>query len=133
MRKKNSILIFFCILGFCSCKKDNDPVGNPQVDVYVAGSVFNGYAYIAKYWKNGQAIALTDSTKDAWGSSVAVVGNDVYLAGSEEGIAKYWKNGQATPLTDGTNDAGVTSIAVVGSDVYVAGHEYNDFFAVKDC
>ena len=49
-------------------------------DVYVAGSE-SGWdwdgnhwkAGVAKYWKNGQAISLTDGTKSAWAASIVVV------------------------------------------------------------
>ena len=52
--------------------------------------------------------------------SVAISGNDVYVAGSEGNVAKVWKNGVAASLAE---DAQANSVAVYGSDVYVAGCE----------
>ena len=129
LMKKNYFLIMI-VLGFCSCQKEisNTAARTTEVDVYVAGMENNGRGVgVAKYWKNGQALALTDGTKEAWANSITVVGSDVYVAGgdvTDNGngiIAKYWKNGSPVALTDGSNWADAMSIAVSGNDVYVAG------------
>src|SRR5678815_2867063 len=63
------------------------PIGdtsNPTgVDVYVVGSEYNGSVSVAKYWKNGQAVALTDGTKDTQANSIAVMDSDIFVVGTE--------------------------------------------------
>jgi hypothetical protein len=48
------------VLGFCSCQKEiSHEIASTEVDVYVAGFEESGLGYVAKYWKNGQAVSLT--------------------------------------------------------------------------
>ena len=115
---KKNYFILIIVLFFFSCQKEiSHEMVSSEVDVYVAGFEESGSGYVAKYWKNGQAVSLTDGTTDAAASSIYVSGNDVYVCGSIDGNAIYWKNGN--PVTLGDGDA--TSIAVSGNDVYVAG------------
>jgi len=101
----------------------NHEPNNPSVNIYVAGMENN----LPVYWKNGQVIPLDNISYGFTGTSIAVVGNDIYVAGTRNELvwhdyaAKYWKNGQAISLGDA---AGATSITVAGSDVYVAGWKW---------
>jgi len=118
-----------CAMFLGSCSHDDQP-GPDDVDVYMAGLVFNnsnGYTK-AVYWKNNEPVYLTDGSTRELARAIAVSGNDVYVAGTEfteQRItqAKYWKNGVPVILTDGTKQAGVNSITVAGGDVYVTGYE----------
>jgi hypothetical protein len=115
---KKNFLIVFIVLFSISCQKEiSHEVESNQVDIYVAGLEEKGSGYVAKYWKNGQPIELTDGTTNAAATSIFVSGNDVYVCGSVDAIATYWKNGNPVTLGDGN----ATSIAVSGNDVYVAG------------
>jgi hypothetical protein len=131
--KKSIILsmITIAIVALMSCKKNKDIIAPSDPSVYVAGSerAVGTSNRVAKYWKDGVAIALSDSTKNADAYAVYVNGNDVYVAGFENNgtkdVAKYWKNGVAIALTNGNTNAIAKSIFVSGSDVYVVGNEYN--------
>jgi len=129
MKKILLIILVISILLFGCQKEVSTELSNTntssQLDVYVAGYEEKGSYNVAKYWKNGQAVELTDGTRNAWTSSITVVGSDVYVAGGEEKTAVpgdynalYWKNGNPVTLSD---DGDAISIAVSGNDVYVAG------------
>jgi len=99
-------------------------------DVYIAGKESNGTTMVAKYWKNGLSVSLTNGNYYASASAITISNGEVYVAGFEsngtKSVAKYWKNGVQVVLGDGTNYSEANDIVVIGSDVYVTGIEYNN-------
>ena len=104
-------------------------------DLYMAGSdAFNERypTYVPKLWKNGEPQPL-DLSDDGYAYSVAVSGDDVYVAGyaqvsTDEGPvskAVLWKNGAATVLNPQTGTSAVAySVLVSDGDVYVSGYHW---------
>jgi len=93
-------------------------------DIYVVGnetSLFN--RSVAKYWKNGIPVELSDVSLDSNATSIAIVDNDVFIAGHQGNVAMLWKNGVKIPLTDGVDKAREYALSVSKNDVYVAGYE----------
>jgi hypothetical protein len=104
-------------------------------DVYVAGETtydlkqINETTYrdctIAKYWKNGQEICLTDSNSVAGAWDIAVKGQDVYVVGwkleNEIRTAKYWKSGEEFNLNEIAEWSDAHSIAINDDNVYILG------------
>jgi hypothetical protein len=139
--KKYTLTFLSIVLFFTACKKSStteDPIVPPinpaPAVVYVSGYENNGTKGVAKYWKDGVAVSLTDGTKNAYANTVFVSGTDVYAGGYEnnatKNVAKIWKNGVATSLTNGSNDGFIASVFVSGTDVYAVGWENNN--AVND-
>jgi len=95
-------------------------------DVYVAGYINYGALYgnktVAKYWKNGSPVALSDTSISSGNAiSILISGNDVYVLGFLGGLATYWKNGSPVTIADSSQHAGVSGFTVSGDDVYVVG------------
>jgi len=107
--------------------------------VYVAGyeilykvgsdslAVSAGIPRVAKIWKNGTPVNLTDGSHDAAANAVYANATDVYAVGFERNqdsiqVATIWKNGVETKLGDGKNDSYATGVFMSGNDVYVAGN-----------
>jgi len=122
------LLIVVTFLLSLSCKKSNP---NSFVDtnrVYVAGTQQSGTGTLAKYWKNGQAVILSNGIPYANSTSIAVSGTDVYISGNisnnnTSSTSLYWKNGQQVVLADDNYFSLTNGIQISGNDIYVAASE----------
>ena len=105
-----------------ACQKAVPPIfkhgGSGNAHVYVAGYESNGTNNVAKYWMDSTEILLSNGNNEAKANSIFVSGNDVYIAGSDNG-AVYWKNNAEIRLS-GSN---ASSIYVSGNDIYVGGSD----------
>ena len=80
-------------------------------NVYAAGFSTANYARIALFWENGNRENLPGEAGnlDSYTTSIALVGNDVYIGGATmyqnnagiDHVATYWKNGTANYLNNG--------------------------------
>jgi hypothetical protein len=122
-----------------SCKKNSDDdtdLTNTDTaakyigtaNVYVSGSTYDTVNKVnqAVYWKNQVAVVLTNGTKTANATGIAVQGNDIYVCGyvtdpNKNYIAVYWKNGAQVNLTDNTTNASTGDILINGNDIYITG------------
>ena len=82
---------------------------------------------VARWWKNGTEMPVSDDVHFSSAEAIQVVGNDVYIVGYEgnsasKSIAKYWKNGNPVNIADGTANVSLSGISVNGQDVYVVGN-----------
>jgi hypothetical protein len=96
-------------------------------DVFVAGSEMNSEGFqVAKYWKNGTAIELSDGKSSISVSSITMAGNTIYVVGTEykasERNIKLWINGTESNVTTSTK-ASAFDITIDGTDIYIAGYE----------
>lgn len=77
-------------------------------DVYVTGYENEQGINVAKYWKNGTAVTLSDGTLDEHASDIFISDqSDVFVSGYQGNIntgiqAKYWKNGTSHTNNSGT-------------------------------
>src|SRR5260221_4489770 len=109
---KACLLMFLSCFGLWSCAKDD--INRQAPDVYVAGFGTYGRYAVGVYWKNDVPVKLEVGSV---ANAIAVVGADVYIAGTKGNFATYWRNGIATDLTNATQGGRVTSMAISGTDV----------------
>lgn len=92
-------------------------------DVFVAGYENNNANPVAKYWKNGKAVSVSQNESAL--NAICVNDNGVYVAGWERinnlQLANFWKNGTKTTL--GIDASAVYAMAVNGTEVYTGGFE----------
>jgi hypothetical protein len=100
-------------------------------DIYVAGRVWKGSAFVATVWKNGVPLSLTDGAYDARATGVALHGGEVLVSGGEyDGIveiAKVWRDAVPVDLTSSdphgkSQPAFAEAVAAARGDVYGAGY-----------
>jgi len=96
-------------------------------DVFVAGTETNSESIqVAKYWKNGTSVELSDGKATTSVGSIIASGNTIYVVGTEykatTRIIKLWVNGAESNISTSTW-AAAFDIKIDGPNVYIAGYE----------
>lgn len=122
-------------MSFFACKKQqNQPVLDPNLDMYVCGNYTvynmyvanNQYANVTKavYWKNGTLNTLVEeqSLSNSLAFGIVVEQNHVYVAGMYENNPCYWVDGIRHSLMDNPATPG-TAKAIVAKEgiLYITG------------
>ncbi|MGY4385173.1 putative RecA/RadA family phage recombinase [Pedobacter sp. UYP24] len=114
-------------------------------DIYIAGYECNGRKAspgsddlknaVAKYWKNGVPVVLTNGSNPAKATAIAVTNTNVFAVGYEElgpnhlREARCWMNGKQINLkidknlNHGSDYSEANAVFVDGDNVYIAGTE----------
>jgi hypothetical protein len=100
----------------------NDIAVDQNHAVYiVGGESVNGNGLFAKYWENGVATVLSNTSSNA--NRIVISGSDIYIAGYANNYsATYWKNGVAT-IFSSSSISEINDITIVGKDVHAVGYE----------
>jgi hypothetical protein len=137
---KNGVLASLSDLVATTAVAESVVVSGP--DVYVAGyAAPTLYAsgsepWTAQYWKNGQAVPLSDGVHGAKAFAISVAGDSVFAAGFTSAgagdLATVWNNGSAVRWTQGSTDGLILALAAPGipflpeqfaGNLYAAGYE----------
>lgn len=122
------LLSALSFLTFCSSSDDEGSDPTPiGPDVYSCGfEISPTGATVAKLWKNGEPLALSNPN-NIYPTSIFADGDDIYVSGYGTGVANpygyYWKNGNQVTIGSGIDDYQVHEIFVYENDVYLVGTE----------
>src|SRR5260221_3334576 len=101
------LLSILSVLSLASCNQDNFIPTTGVFTVGSEGSSLNNN--IAKYWRDGNPVVLSDSFKSDNATAIAISNYTIYVSGYERSgvnnIAKYWRNGRVVNLTDNSRHA----------------------------
>lgn len=87
-------------------------------DVYASGYLIEDGAKVPVFWKNTTAVNL-QATGGTVTTKIYVSGDDIYVAGNDNGEAVYWKNGTRVGLGQTMQ---ISDIAVVNGDIHIVGN-----------
>ena len=95
--------------------------------VYACGYSLNGIKSIAKIWKNGTPINLSNENDFIIANAIAIHNSEVYVAGSEFDVTIYdnkesrvWKNGNIIENSK-VEHSGFNSIQVTNEGIFTSG------------